>query len=183
MSSRNRMTEAQQIAQTVGIVVGAASCCEQVTEERVNAVAIKLRELVAAAADDDSDADLANEQFSAALEKRASGREREDRARTGRGCPKRAGTATLGLKPRVRRRIQLPPHSPALRTRSYHADARVQHHPEVVRLKVKHKAQLTDVGQHTCDWVRAWSCSAIGRRRAATAAQIVDEKSDYGPVP
>ena len=62
------MTDAQQIAQTVGIVVGAASCCEQVTEERVNAVAVQLRELVAAAADDDSDADLANEQFSAALE-------------------------------------------------------------------------------------------------------------------
>ena len=62
------MTEAQQIAQTVGIVVGAASCCEQVTEERVNAVAVKLRDLVAAAADDDSDADLANEQYSAALE-------------------------------------------------------------------------------------------------------------------
>ena len=62
------MTEAQQIAQTFGIVVGAASCCEQVTEERVNAVAVKLRELVAATADDDSDADLANEQFSAALE-------------------------------------------------------------------------------------------------------------------
>jgi hypothetical protein len=68
MNSRNRMTDAQQIAQTVGIVVGAASCCEQVTEERVNAVAVKLRDLVAAAADDDSDADLANEQFSAALE-------------------------------------------------------------------------------------------------------------------
>jgi hypothetical protein len=62
------MTEVQQIAQTVGIIVGAASCCEQITEERVNAVAVKLRELVAAAADDDSDADLANEQFSAALE-------------------------------------------------------------------------------------------------------------------
>jgi hypothetical protein len=68
MNSRNRMTEAQQIAQTVGIVVGAASCCEQVTEERVNAVAVKLRDLVAAAADDDSDANLADEQFSAALE-------------------------------------------------------------------------------------------------------------------
>ena len=68
MSSSNRMTEALQIAQTLGIVVGAASCCEQVTEERVNAVAVKLRDLVAAAADDDSGADLANEQFSAALE-------------------------------------------------------------------------------------------------------------------
>jgi len=62
------MTDAMQIAQTVGIVVGAASCCEQVTEERVNAVAVKLREFVAATADDDLDADLANEQFSAALE-------------------------------------------------------------------------------------------------------------------
>src|SRR6516162_7491211 len=68
MSSRNRMTDAQQIAQTVGMVVGAAPCCEQVTEERVNAVAVKLQELVAAMADDDSDAHLANEQFSAALE-------------------------------------------------------------------------------------------------------------------
>jgi hypothetical protein len=62
------MTEAQQIAQTVGIVMGAASCCEQVTEERINAVAVKLRPLVAATADDDSDAGMANEQFSAALE-------------------------------------------------------------------------------------------------------------------
>ena len=68
MSSGNRMTDAQQIAQTVGMVVGAASCCEEVTEERINAVAVKLRELVAATADDDMDADLANEQFSAALE-------------------------------------------------------------------------------------------------------------------
>ena len=68
MSSGNRMTDAQQIAQTVGMVVGAASCCEEVTEERINAVAVRLRELVAATADDDSDADLANEQFSAALE-------------------------------------------------------------------------------------------------------------------
>src|SRR5215469_6724943 len=68
MGSRNRMTEAQQIGETLGMIVGAASCCEQVTEERVNAVAVKLREFVAATADDDLDADLANEQFSAALE-------------------------------------------------------------------------------------------------------------------
>src|SRR5215813_6205284 len=68
MSSRNRMIEVQKIAQTLGIVVGAASCCEQVTEERINAVAVKLRELVAATADDDTDADLANEQFYAAVE-------------------------------------------------------------------------------------------------------------------
>jgi len=56
------------MAQTLGIVVGAASCCEQVSEERVNAVAAKLRQLVSATADDTTDADVANEQFSAALE-------------------------------------------------------------------------------------------------------------------
>ena len=63
------MIEVQKIAQTLGIVAGAASYCEQVTEERVNAIAVKLRELVAATADDDSGADLANEQFSAALKR------------------------------------------------------------------------------------------------------------------
>ena len=68
MNSMNHMTEAQEIAQTVGMIVGAASGCEQVTEERLNAVAVKLRKLVAATADDDTDADLANKQFSAALE-------------------------------------------------------------------------------------------------------------------
>jgi len=67
MSSKNRMTEVQQIAQTLGIIVGAASCCEEVTKERVNAVAVKLREHLAATADDDSDANLANEEFSAGL--------------------------------------------------------------------------------------------------------------------
>ena len=68
MNSMNHMTEAQEIAQTVGMIVGAASGCEQVTEERLNAVAVKLRKLVAATADDDTDADLANKQFAAALE-------------------------------------------------------------------------------------------------------------------
>jgi hypothetical protein len=68
MASTNRMTDAQQMAQTLGVVVGAASCCEQVTEERVNSVALKLRELVSATADDMADASAANEQFLAALE-------------------------------------------------------------------------------------------------------------------
>jgi hypothetical protein len=68
MTSTNRMTEAQQIALTLGVVVGAASCCEQVTEERVTSVAVKLRQLVSATADDVADAEAANEQFSAALE-------------------------------------------------------------------------------------------------------------------
>jgi len=68
MASTNRPTEAQQMAQTLGVVIGAASRCEQVTEERVNAVSAKLRQLVSAAADDAVDADAANQQFSVALE-------------------------------------------------------------------------------------------------------------------
>jgi len=56
------------MAQTLGMVVGAASCSDQVTEERVNAIAAKLRQLVLATADDTADADAANEEFSAALE-------------------------------------------------------------------------------------------------------------------
>ncbi len=68
MTSTNRMTEAQRVAQTLGVVIGAASCCEQVTEERVASVAVKLRQLVSAAAGDLADAEAANEQFSAALD-------------------------------------------------------------------------------------------------------------------
>jgi hypothetical protein len=56
------------MAQTLGIVVGAASCCEEVTEERVNSVSTKLRQLVSATADDTTDADAADREFSAALE-------------------------------------------------------------------------------------------------------------------
>ena len=41
MTSTKRVTEAQQIA-PLGVVVGAAFCCEEVTEERVNSLALKL---------------------------------------------------------------------------------------------------------------------------------------------
>ena len=68
MASTNRMTEAQEMAQTFGVIVGAASCCEQVTEERVDSVAAKLRQLVSTTADDTADAREAEEQFSAAVE-------------------------------------------------------------------------------------------------------------------
>ena len=95
MRSGNRMTETRQIAQNLGIIVGAASCCEQVTEERVNAVAVQLRELVAAAADDDSDADLANEQFSAALE------EGKTAVETGRIDPEQAEVALNELEQKL----------------------------------------------------------------------------------
>jgi len=41
MAFTEHMTEAQQLAHTLGVVVGAASCCEQVTDERVNSIAVK----------------------------------------------------------------------------------------------------------------------------------------------
>ena len=51
MTSTDRMTDAQRMAQTLGVVIGAASCCEEVTEERVTAVAVKLKQLVSATAE------------------------------------------------------------------------------------------------------------------------------------
>ena len=68
MTSSNHTTEAQQMAHTLGIVVGAASCSEQVTDERVDSIAVKLRHLVSTTATDPADADAANEQFSEAVE-------------------------------------------------------------------------------------------------------------------
>ena len=61
----------------------------------VNAVAVQLRELVAAAADDDSDADLANEQFSAALE------EGKTAVETGRIDPEQAEVALNELEQKL----------------------------------------------------------------------------------
>lgn len=68
MTSKNGMTEAQQMAQTLGVVLGAASCCEEVTEERVNTLTARLRQLVLATADNAADASAADRQFSAALD-------------------------------------------------------------------------------------------------------------------
>jgi hypothetical protein len=69
MAFTEHMTEAQQLAHTLGVVVGAASCCEQVTDERVNSIAVKLRHLISTTANDTADADdAASEEFSAALE-------------------------------------------------------------------------------------------------------------------
>jgi hypothetical protein len=92
MTSNSHMSEAQRMAQTLGIVVGAASCCEQVTDERVNAIAAKLRQLVSATADDTADADAANEQFSAAIESGITAVE------VGRIDPEQAETALTELE-------------------------------------------------------------------------------------
>jgi len=68
MAAINQLTQAERIAETFGVVLGAASQCEQVTEERLNSVAAKAHDAVMATANDDADAESADELFSAALE-------------------------------------------------------------------------------------------------------------------
>ena len=92
MTSTDRMTDAQRMAQTLGVVIGAASCCEQVTEERVTSVAVKLKQLVSATAEDMADAEAANERFSAALEAGKTA------AESGRIDPERAEAALVELE-------------------------------------------------------------------------------------
>ncbi|HEX3499684.1 MAG TPA: hypothetical protein VHT04_10210 [Stellaceae bacterium] len=68
MTAINNLTQAERIAETFGVVLGAASQCEQVTEERLNSVAVKARHAVLATAIDAADAEAAEELFSAAVE-------------------------------------------------------------------------------------------------------------------
>jgi hypothetical protein len=63
-----QMTRAEQIAETFGVVLGAASQCEQVSEERLSAVAVKARDAVITSANDAADAEAAEALFSAAVE-------------------------------------------------------------------------------------------------------------------
>lgn len=68
MAAINNLTQAERIAETFGVVLGAASQCEQVTQERLNSVAVKARHAVLATATDAADAEAAEELFSAAVE-------------------------------------------------------------------------------------------------------------------
>jgi hypothetical protein len=68
MKSANRLSEAERVAEALGVILGAASCSEEVTEERLNSVTPKLRRLLSASATDAADAEAANERFSVALD-------------------------------------------------------------------------------------------------------------------
>jgi hypothetical protein len=68
MSSRQQLTEAEKIAETLGVVVGAASCCDSVTEERLSSVVPKLKHLVTSTANDGADAEAANDRFAIAID-------------------------------------------------------------------------------------------------------------------
>jgi hypothetical protein len=68
MAESTQMTQAERIAETFGVVLGAASQCELASEERINALAVKARNAVMATAYDAADAEAADELFSAAGE-------------------------------------------------------------------------------------------------------------------
>jgi hypothetical protein len=76
MSFTNPLTEAQQIAEAVGVIIGAASHCDHVTEERLKSTADKLHRVVLSTALDDADARAASELFSVAVEAGRSAAER-----------------------------------------------------------------------------------------------------------
>ena len=103
MASNKHAIEVRQMVQTLGAVVGAAACCEQVTEERVNAVTAKLRQLVSATADDTADADSANEQLSLALKAGKTAVE------IGRIDPEHAEAALTELEQQLGRGLDLVP--------------------------------------------------------------------------
>ena len=62
------MTRAERIAETFGVVLGAASQCEQVSAERLNAVTVRARDMMITNATDAEDAEAAEAPFSAAVE-------------------------------------------------------------------------------------------------------------------
>ena len=66
--ANQKLTQAEQIAETFGVVLGAASRCEKVTEDEIDTVAAKVQQIVSAAATDQADEEAAAERFSVAVE-------------------------------------------------------------------------------------------------------------------
>jgi hypothetical protein len=60
-------TEAEMMARTFGVVLGAASCSDQVSNERLDTAAQKIKTVLTVAASNEHDADTAVERFSAAV--------------------------------------------------------------------------------------------------------------------
>jgi hypothetical protein len=60
-------SQTEMMARTFGIVLGAASCSEEVSNQRLDAAAEKMKTVLAVAADDPRDAEAARERFSAAI--------------------------------------------------------------------------------------------------------------------
>jgi hypothetical protein len=62
------MTEAEKIAQTFGFVLGAAVNCEQVSDERLNSLAAKMRHVVLALVDDEAGVEATTACFTEGIE-------------------------------------------------------------------------------------------------------------------
>jgi hypothetical protein len=60
-------THAEMMAQTFGVVLGAASCNDDVSNARLDAAAEKMKTVITVAADNGRDADAACQRFSAAV--------------------------------------------------------------------------------------------------------------------
>jgi hypothetical protein len=72
------MTEAERIAQTLGFVLGAAINCEQVTDERLNSLAVKMRTAVLALVDDEAEVEATSAYFTEGIEAGRSAAENGD---------------------------------------------------------------------------------------------------------
>ena len=68
MMSSNERTEAESMAEAVGVVIGAASTCDSISQERLHSTVEKARDVVMAAASDEADAAAAVGCFSAAFD-------------------------------------------------------------------------------------------------------------------
>jgi hypothetical protein len=68
MTAETPKTEAEKIAETLGVVLGAASARQHMSEQRLNSMDMKLRQVVAIMATDGADAEAADERFSAEVE-------------------------------------------------------------------------------------------------------------------
>jgi len=68
MGSNGTQTRAAELAEAMGLVVGAASDCDWATDDRLDAAVAKIETLMIAVAVDDSDAENAKQRFSAGFE-------------------------------------------------------------------------------------------------------------------
>jgi hypothetical protein len=68
MTEFKQLTDAEKIAETFGIVLGAASQCRSASDERLNSIATKVKDIVSATATDEIGAEVAQGRFFAAME-------------------------------------------------------------------------------------------------------------------
>ena len=68
MMLNNERTEAESMAEAAGVVIGAASTCDSISQERLHSIVDKARDVVMAAASDEADAAAAVNCFSAAFD-------------------------------------------------------------------------------------------------------------------